>query len=81
MAVPVPPAALPEGEASEASLGRLRKLLTALDVNGDGVVSRRDMLLAFRRDRQLADHLKMPPRIKVGAVGVVRQVSRSGYAP
>ncbi|WIA19886.1 hypothetical protein OEZ85_005786 [Tetradesmus obliquus] len=66
VAVPVPPAALPEGEASEASLGRLRKLLTALDVNGDGVVSRRDMLLAFRRDRQLADHLKMPPRIKAG---------------
>lgn len=29
-------------------------LLSALDVGGDGAVSRRDMLLAFRRDRQLA---------------------------
>jgi hypothetical protein len=64
--VPAAPAVLPEGEASEASLARLRKLLAALDVGGDGVASRRDMLMAFRRDRQLADHLKMPPRIKVG---------------
>lgn len=29
-------------------------LLSALDVGGDGAVSRRDMLLAFKRDRQLA---------------------------
>jgi len=29
-------------------------LLTALDVDGDSAASRRDMLLAFRRDRQLA---------------------------
>jgi hypothetical protein len=62
---------LPEAEASDAtSLARLRKLLAALDVGGDGVVSRRDMLLAFRRDRQLADHLKMPPRIKVSAMAM-----------
>jgi hypothetical protein len=34
--------------------GTAAHLLSALDVGGDGAVSRRDMLLAFRRDRQLA---------------------------
>jgi hypothetical protein len=44
---------------------RLRKMAAALDSDKDGRISRRDMLKAFRRDRQLADHLRMPPRIKV----------------
>lgn len=43
-------------------------LLSALDVGGDGAVSRKDMLLAFRRDRQLAGmHMqrkeKAPPTL------------------
>jgi hypothetical protein len=46
---------------------RLRKMAAALDSDKDGRISRRDMLKAFRRDRQLADHLRMPPRIKVRA--------------
>jgi hypothetical protein len=84
--VPPAPVALPDQEASEASLGRLRKLLAALDVDGDGAASRRDMLLAFRRDRQLADHLKMPPRIKVGCrlpprQGVASWCSALSYQP
>lgn len=60
-------------------LPRLRKLLAGLDVDGDGVASRKDLLLAFRRDRQLADHLRMQPRVKVGqVVGTVFNTAGAG---
>lgn len=65
VSLPPGPASLAEPDPSDPSLLRLRKMLAGLDVDGDGAASRRDMLLAFRRDRQLADHLKMPPRVKV----------------
>ena len=60
------PSPLPALDPCHPSLPRVRKMLGRLDMDEDGRVSRRDMLMAFRRDRQLADHLKMPPRIKVG---------------
>jgi hypothetical protein len=53
--VPLPQPSHAEGDnmasPTHSSAGHL---LTALDVDGDGAASRRDMLLAFRRDRQLA---------------------------
>lgn len=60
------PTSLPEPDSMDPALPRLRKLLAGLDVDQDGVASRKDLLLAFRRDRQLADHLKMQPRVQVG---------------
>jgi hypothetical protein len=47
-------AATSAGEGDCQLHGSAAHLLSALDVDGDGAVSRRDMLLAFRRDRQLA---------------------------
>lgn len=38
-------------------------IFKALDRDADGLVSRRDTLLAFRRNRQHADILKCPPKI------------------
>jgi hypothetical protein len=64
--VPVPEEGPPPGpDPSHPDTPRWAALLRALDADGDGAASRRDMLVAFRRDRQLADHLRMPPRIKV----------------
>jgi hypothetical protein len=40
--------------AVSCSHSHAASLLAALDVDRDGAASRRDMLLAFRRDRQLA---------------------------
>lgn len=59
------PNPMPEPELLDPVLPRISKLLAGLDADGDGVASRKDLLLAFRRDRQLADHLKMQPRVKV----------------
>lgn len=59
------PCPLPEPDLSHPDAPRWALLLRSLDANGDGLCSRRDMLLSIRRDRQLADHLGMPPRIKV----------------
>jgi hypothetical protein len=39
---------------SSPAHGNAALLLAMLDVDGDGAASRKDMLLAFRRDRQLA---------------------------
>jgi hypothetical protein len=46
--------------------------MAGLDLDGDGAITRRDMLLGFRRDRQLADFLGMPAHITVcdGPLGV-----------
>lgn len=63
------PAPLPDPDLSHPEASRWAAMLQKLDVDGDGAVSRRDMLRAFRRDRQLADYLKMPPRIKVSLRG------------
>lgn len=60
----------PTLDTAEPAVARAAKLLAALDSDADGRVSRRDMLLAFRRDRQLADHLRMPARIRVRAACV-----------
>lgn len=43
-----------EGDTVSTTHSTAGHLLAALDVDGDGAASRRDMLLAFRRDRQLA---------------------------
>lgn len=59
------PDPLPEPDASHPEAQRWAALLRRLDVDGDGRASRRDMLVAFRRDRQLADHLRMPHEIKM----------------
>eukprot|EP00879_Flechtneria_rotunda_P024004 GHRR01025425.1.p1 GENE.GHRR01025425.1~~GHRR01025425.1.p1 ORF type:complete len:314 (+),score=129.74 GHRR01025425.1:30-944(+) len=59
---------VPEPDHTRPLMPRVRKMLAGLDVDQDGVVSRRDMLMAFRKDRQLADHLKMPPRVKVSVM-------------
>lgn len=67
VAVPDPDP-LSEPDPMDPVVPRLKKLLTGLDVDGDGVASRKDVLLAFRRDRQLADHLRMTPKVKVSAV-------------
>jgi len=62
------PAPLPDPDPTLPDAPRWAALLRRMDADADGLVSRRDMLMAFRRDRQLADHLKMPPRIRVRVV-------------
>lgn len=53
--VPLPePAITPQDFTAAGHCSAAVSLLAALDMDGDGAVSRRDMLLAFRRDRQLA---------------------------
>ncbi|KAF8063013.1 hypothetical protein HT031_003852 [Scenedesmus sp. PABB004] len=54
----------PQPDPADPRLARARALLAGLGVGRDGAASRRDMLAAFRRDRQLADHLRMPHRVK-----------------
>lgn len=54
MPLPEQPDRAEGGNTASPTHSSAGHLLTALDVDGDGAASRRDMLLAFRRDRQLA---------------------------
>lgn len=58
---------LQEPSAGDVLLPRARKLLNALDVDGDGAASRADVLRALRRvgGRQLADQMKLPCPVRV----------------
>jgi hypothetical protein len=55
---PAPDPCAPDTQRWAATLSRL-------DADGDGAASRGDVLRAVRRDRQLADLLRLPPRIRV----------------
>jgi hypothetical protein len=59
------PDPLPDPDPRAPNTACWAAALVRLDTDGDGAASRGDMLRAIRRDRQLADMLRVPPRIKV----------------
>ncbi|MEW5311362.1 MAG: hypothetical protein WDW38_003083 [Sanguina aurantia] len=53
-----------EMEADDPKAHSCRELFNALDLDSDGRVSRREALVAFRRNRQYADFLRFPAKIR-----------------
>ena len=45
---------------------QLNDIMTNVDVNGDALLSRFELLIKMRHQRKYADFLKLPPRIKEG---------------
>ncbi|GAX79389.1 hypothetical protein CEUSTIGMA_g6830.t1, partial [Chlamydomonas eustigma] len=56
---------VPEIDPEDPSASQAVDLFRAMDKNQDGMVTRAEMLVAFRHNRQIADVLKMPPRIRL----------------
>ncbi|MEW5300249.1 MAG: hypothetical protein WDW36_003191 [Sanguina aurantia] len=53
-----------ELEADDPKAHSCRELFNALDLDSDGRVSRREALVAFRRNRQYADFLRFPAKVR-----------------
>ncbi|GLC73170.1 hypothetical protein PLESTF_001343000 [Pleodorina starrii] len=58
------PIELPEVDPNDPYASHARDIFKTLDKALDGSVTRREILTAFRRNRQHADILKCPPRIR-----------------
>jgi hypothetical protein len=53
---------------------RVHQLFAALDLNGDGVIGRHEMLAAFRANRQLADFMRMPAKIQASLQAATHRI-------
>ena len=58
------PPPTPKRELAEGGAEGLAALFRAIDKNGDGMVTRIELLLALRKDRGLADRLALPQHVR-----------------
>eukprot|EP00798_Chlamydomonas_sp_ICE-L_P019466 gene19466-26127_t len=55
---------IPSVDPSDPRASQAADMFKSMDINRDGKVTRKEMLLAFRRNRQIADFLKLPHRVR-----------------